>query len=260
MKYYRIFVLHLQQVFEQKGQTFVWILLSFMGPLLMILFWRGAKAIPGWTIEQLTAYYFLIIIVGAFVMTHIEERIGKIDIQEGQLTMYLLKPFSYFWFKFYYSVPNRILQGIFGSTFFLFCVSLFPSLFSFNITPAIFLFSFLLVVVGFFMAFLFKVIIGIMAFWMTEAKGLFEVINIIVTIFAGYLMPIALFPQWLQDITFVTPFPYMIYYPVIAFTGKLQVNEMVQIFLMQLVWVVILYFVYRLVWTAGIKKFSAVGQ
>lgn len=260
MRYFRIFLLHFQDVFEQRGRSLVWLLLTFVGPLVMILFWRGASAIPDWSMQQITSYYFLIIILGAFIMTHIEEEIGRKDIHEGQLTMFLLKPFSYIGMKFFYALPNRLIQGIFGVLFFLILFLLFPNMFSLTESPLLLLLGVFVVVGGFFIAFLFKMIVGLFAFWMTEARGLFDVINAFLMIFAGYLMPLSLFPSWLANVTYLLPFSYMLYFPVLAFEGKLKIEELLHVLGMQALWIGLLFFLYKIVWNAGIKKYSAVGQ
>ena len=260
MRIYKIFLLHFQEVFEQRGRTFVWVLSSLIGPILMILFWRGAKAIPGWTIAQLTSYYFLVIILGAFIMTHIEERIGKLDILEGQLIMHIIKPFPYFWLKFFYAVPYRIVQGIFGICLFLVFYFSIPHMFSITSDVRIFMLGVLITFGAFFLAFIFKMIVGICAFWVTEARGLYELVNIVLVVFAGYLMPLSLFPTWLHYITNYLPFPYMLYFPIMAFTGKLTIEELMPIFGIQLFWICFFYLLYKKIWHEGLKKFSSVGQ
>src|SRR6266849_4791416 len=102
MKYIRIFLLNLQKHIELRSRMIVWLLVVAFNPLIMILFWRGVStALPdGWNVSLLTSYYFLVIVAGAFLMCHIEEDVAELDIQEGNLSPYLLKPFSYFWMKF----------------------------------------------------------------------------------------------------------------------------------------------------------------
>src|SRR5438477_234288 len=101
MRYVRIFLTCAQGVLAERSEQIVWLLLSCIGPILMMLFWQGASPIRDWTGSLIISYYILVISAGAFLMSHAEEGTALRDIQEGNLSMYLLKPFSYFWLKFF---------------------------------------------------------------------------------------------------------------------------------------------------------------
>jgi ABC-2 type transport system permease protein len=73
-------------------------------------------------------------------------------------------------------------------------------------------------------------------------------------------MPLAFLPDWLERIASMLPFAYMIYFPVIAFEGKLTLIELLQILGVQCVWIGVFFFVYKALWRAGLKKYTAVGQ
>src|SRR5438270_201604 len=101
MRYGRIFLICTQEVLAERSEQVVWLLLSCIGPLLMMLFWKGSPPIKDWTGSLIISYYLLVISAGAFLMSHTEEGVAERDIQQGNLSMYILKPFSYFWIKFF---------------------------------------------------------------------------------------------------------------------------------------------------------------
>jgi ABC-2 type transport system permease protein len=260
MRYVRIFSLQFQEVITDRSRIVVWLLLSMISPIILILFWRGATHIPGWTSEEIISYYLFSIVVYAGVMCHQEEHVASIDIQEGGLTAYLLKPFSYLRLIFFNEVSYRLLQGI-VSLFFLGCLLFFfPNLFSFSKSLDVLLLSCLIVLGAFFLTFIFKMAVGLAAFWMIETRGLFESVNVLIVLFSGVLMPLAFLPDWLERIASMLPFVYMIYFPVIAFEGKLTLIELLQILGVQCVWIGVFFFVYKALWRAGLKKYTAVGQ
>lgn len=260
MRILRIFFLHTREVFEERSRLLVWFLIGLISPLILILFWRGANNLGGWTIEEITSYYFLVITVRVFVMSHHEERVALIDIKEGGLTAYLLKPFSYFWIRFFGEFSYRFVQGLFGFLLLFIIVKLLPSYFIFANSVVVILLSMIILFLALFLTFTFKTIVGILAFWMTDARGSFEVVEVLLTLFAGYLMPLAFFPPLIQKFVFFTPFPYMIYLPVIAIEGKLSVLQLIQMAGGQIIWIGIFYFLYHKLWLAGVKKYTAVGQ
>jgi ABC-2 type transport system permease protein len=255
-----MFLLHAQEVYQERSRLIVWFLLSWITPLVLILFWRGAKDLGGWTIEEITSYYLLVIVMGVFLMSHHEDVIAVTDIQEGRLTSYLLKPFSYFWSKFFNEISYRIVQGGIGFFLLFLFVQLFPHYFVFADSPIILLLSVSVSLLSLFLIFVFKSIVGLTAFWMTEARGAFEVVDATLAIFAGYLMPIAFMPGWMHSFIYLLPFPYMIYYPVIAFEGKLTAIQLVHVMGVQVLWIAVFVFLYKKMWRSGIKKYTAVGQ
>ncbi len=260
MRYLKIFLLSLQEVFEARSRILVWFFLGCVTPFVLLLFWRGAKSIPGWTSAEITSYYLLIIILSAFLMTHHEEKMARIDIQEGGLTAYLLKPFSYLLLILFNELPYRLLQGIIGFLLFVGITFLFPQSFVFNQSPLILLFSIMIALCALCLTFTFKSTVGLIAFWMTEVRGALELMEAVLTIFSGILMPIAFFPQWLEQLAYFLPFPYMIYFPVLAFEGKLASFELLRILGVQCVWIMLFYLLYLKLWQAGVKKYTAVGQ
>lgn len=231
----------------------------------MILFWKGAtgggKIIAnGWSFSYLTTYYFLVIIGNAFLMSHIEEDIGVLEIQEGNLSPFLLRPFSYYLTHLFDELPYRVMQGLYGIiSLIIFFVFLNKSLMFTQPLIGIIL-SIIIAINAYFLSFTFKMLIGFMAFWLTEIKGLFEVLEVILTVFAGYLLPIALLPDWLSTIAYYLPFPYMLYFPIIAFEGKLASLELIKIVITQIGWLVILGIVCRTLWNFGVKRYSGLGQ
>ena len=61
--------------------------------------------------------------------------------------------------------------------------------------------------------FLWGAMIGLLAFWTEDVTGFYFVFDRIKWLMGGFLMPVTLFPTWLQDIVAWTPFPLMIYEP-----------------------------------------------
>ncbi len=265
MRYVRIFLLYFQDALANRGRSFVWFLLSLLNPLMLLLFWRGAfqggsGPLIGWTYNSLATYYFLLVIAGSFLQVHIEEDIARRDIQSGFLSNYLTRPFSYIVTKFFQELPWRIIQSFFGVIIFVIFALLFKNGLALSHNVATVSASICIFFLALIVSFLFKMIIGISALWITEYSGLQELIGVVDVIFAGFIMPLALFPPLIKTISFFLPFAYMIYFPVVSLLGKLSSLELLQVIGMQLVWVIVFWFIYWRLWHSGIKKFTGLGQ
>lgn len=265
MRYLHILALHFEHILEHRARSFVWFLVSLFNPLLFILFWSGAfqnrrDLGSGWTFSYLTSYYFLLTIASAFLTAHVEEDIAEFDIAQGELVKYIMRPFSYYWSKFCEEIHYRVLQGMYGVIVLIIFFIAFGSFVKFSHDPLIILLSTGVVIQALFLFFTFKMIIGLTAFWMVEVRGLFQVMEATLAIFAGYIMPIELFSHSLSNIAYLMPFSYMIYFPVVAFLGRLNASELIKVLLIQLAWLIFFIVVYKIIWKKGLLKFSGVGQ
>ncbi len=263
MKYVNIFLLHFQRVFEHRARSFVWFLVPLFDVGLLILFWSGAlkeNTIANVSFSSIGTYYLFLVILDVLLTSHVEEDIAREDIREGKLTQYLIRPISYYWVKFFEEIPFRILQGSYGIVILSLFVLLFGKFFTSVTDPIMILFSFVIAVFAYFIRFTYKMIIGILAFWVLDIGGFFQFQEMLSSIFAGALIPLYMYPQFLVNIAQVFPFAYMLYFPVISFQGLLSFDELMRVIGMQVLWLSILITLYIFLWNRGIKRYSAVGQ
>lgn len=264
IRYFRIIVLNFQRAAEIRSRSFVWFLLSLFPPLTLIVFWSGAtsggKVIDGWTFPMLASYYLYIMIATVLTMSHIEDEVANLDIKEGGISPYLLKPFSYYWLKLFLELPYRVIQGGFGIITMVVIAFFARDLLVITTSVQTFLLALVMLVLAYIVSFTFKMLMSLIAFWMTETRGIFEVMEVLILIAGGTLMPIAFFPDYLQTIINATPMAYVIYYPVIALQGQLTIMESLRIIGIQLLWIIGLGLLYRWVWRAGVKAYAAIGQ
>jgi ABC-2 type transport system permease protein len=265
MRYAKIFVLHFQQAFALRSRSIVWFLIALLNPLVYFLFWRGAYAgnqAPDteWNLQALATYYFLLVIAGSLLIVHIEEDVAYWDIQQGGLSRYLLKPFSYIRLKFFEELPWRIIQGFFGIIIFVVFWLLFGSFVTLAHTASAILFAIGIACCGYIISFIFKMIIGISALWFTDYSGLQQLVEAVILIFAGMLMPLEFLPPVIRQIAFSLPFSYIIYFPLVAFQGKLTAMESIRTIGIQIVWIVLLAAIYQFLWKKGTRLFTGLGQ
>lgn len=263
MQFLKILILHFEGIFEHRLRSFIWFLVPVTNMLPMMLFWTlAAKTNPviNWSVKSLNSYYLMLIIAIAMLTSHIEEGVAEEDIKQGELVRYLLKPFSYYWIKFFEELPYRVLQGAYGIILFIFLSIFFTNFFQLNLTFNIVFFGLISSILAFFISFSLKMIVGYSAFWITDSRAIAQTIYIITIIFAGQVIPLDLFPGQLKEIVKLMPFASMIYYPVIIFLGKTNLIESSKIIVIQFFWLIFFAFVERLIWKKGLKEFVAIGQ
>lgn len=265
MRTVRIFFLHFEGILDQRTRSLVWFLIPLIDQLLFIVFWKGAligksEIATGWSLSSISSYYFLLIIAAALLMCHIEEDVSEEDIKQGNLVKYLTRPFSYYWLKFFEEIPYRLLQGSYGIILYVLLIIFFGNFVVNAKDPFAFLPAIIIAIFALFISFTYKMMLGLSALWVTDVGGLFQLDEMIMLIFAGFILPLELLPKTLFNIANILPYSYMIYYPVLAFEGKLEYVQMLQVIGIQAMWLFVLVLLYKYVLSVGIKRFSGVGN
>lgn len=265
MRYVRIFLLYFEQVLEHRSRVLVWFLIGLVNSLLYFIFWHGVTgdasvASEPISLSSITTYYFLLIIAGAFLLVHIEEDVAYWDIQQGGLTRYLAKPFSYFLSKFLDEIAYRIGQGVLGIIAFVAFTQLFGQYVQLEHRPVFVVLAIISVIMAYLISFIFKMIIGISTFWITDYSGLHQLTTVLLLIFAGFVIPLEFLPNFLQTAANALPFAYMIYYPVRMVQGALDISLLGRVIGMQGFWFIFLLLIYRMLWKRGVREYTGIGQ
>lgn len=263
-KFLTLFSLNMQDALDSRARSVVWFLLAIINPLTLLIFWQGAlkeqsSFLSGWNSSSITSYYLLLMLASTLLHVHIEEEVAEYDIKEGKLSTYLLKPFSYLGFKFLTELPYRLLQTSFAVLIFVAISIFFPRLLGLDLTFQNITLLIPVLMLAHVISFLFKMIVGLATFWLTDYHGLQELVFVILLVLAGFVMPLEFYPQLISKIAHLTPFPYMIYYPVVVMQGKLALSELIKLLISQSFWAIILFLAYQTVWAKGVKKFTAIG-
>jgi len=264
MRHVRVFLLYFQDALESRSRSLVWFLITLINPLIYLLFWRGALGgqpamVGSLSLSTIASYYFLLIIAGSFLQVHIEESVAYFDIQEGLLANYLVHPYPYILLKFFTELPYRMIQGSFGLVIFLLFRFAYGELVAFEQSFPLIMVCILITVLAFWISFLFKMILGLSALWTTDFRGIAELASVIILLAGGFIVPLDILPPVVARIAYVLPFSYMIYFPIIAWMGRLTMTVLLRVVLYQILWVAGLALAYRLIWARGVRKFTGVG-
>ena len=100
---------------------------------------------------------------------------------------------------------------------------------------------------------------AMLAFWVLEVSTFIFILFAFEYIASGHLFPLDILPPGLEQALYFTPFPYQLYFPVSIYMGKARARSWLRGLLIQGLWVLAAYGLARLAWSAGIKKYSAVG-
>ena len=259
-KYFWIFRLDLKQrlyylVDYMLSALFIAIILFVFANLWKTIF-AGRDAIEGFTIIQLIWYLSLTeaITMGTGWGSLFEE-VGD-EIKSGAIANYLTKPLSYigWYFSTYFSkflsyfITAFVLGGI--VTFFL----VGPMQFSIMSAIPLMILLVLSFILSFFVAFTFVAF----AFWLEDVTAFYWILQKLLFIFGGMLVPIDIYPEFIREYLYYLPFSYITYWP-----GKYFVSGTNEIFISsfigQIIWLIIFIATTIIIYKIGIRRVNIHG-
>lgn len=227
--------------------------------------WSGifvsTNQVFGYSQTQMFTYVFMILVVTTLVMSAPSaDNIGG-EIANGDLSNYLVKPINYLKYWFARDLSSKALNLSFA----IFEVGILwyflkPDL---QIPPNIWSFLFFLISLGLaiLINYLVSVTARLIAFWTPESTwGVSFVILVFVETLAGGIFPLDILPHWASNLLQFTPFPYLLYYPVAIFLGKVTGFDLLRILMQAFAWFLVMLWVTRLVWHKGLKIYGSEGR
>lgn len=216
--------------------------------------------VQGFTKNDMIVYVIITYIVMQMINISMEWTIAD-DIRSGSIATNLIKPISY---------EKRILAESLGESFKNTITIALPVwiifyLYKFvvqGVTPpnigtlALFLVS---LVLGYILIFLFNFIFSLSAFYVTYIWGFILCKWMVINFFSGQLIPIDFFPAALKNALDYLPFSGMSYTPVMIYLGKYSTNQIIFSIGVQVVWIGILYILYKILWAKAIKRVTVLG-
>lgn len=266
MRLFRLFLLSLHKVTYIRSKCVVWFLMSIFVPSLICMYWVIAlKDNPQlgklFSTSQIVSYYITIVVLNSLVVSHLKEQIMRKDIQNGEMSRYLLKPQSYYWHNLIFNeMPYRIVQGFYGVVVIGILALLFPHIIDIGHDRALFVLGVYSSIIGFFICSNIEILLGLLAFWFYDLKLVHNAYEVILIILGGVNMPLYLFPRLLEQFAFLTPLPHIIYVPTLFFTGHVAPADIPPLLLQQILWLIGTTILYLVIWKRGIRVYTASGS
>ena len=95
--------------------------------------------------------------------------------------------------------------------------------------------------------------------WTISGGGVSPILGAMVTIFSGMVIPLPLFPDWIQPLFSLLPFRALVDVPFRIYSGSIPLAEVSRELLLQAAWIVVLVAAGRRVIGRGIKKLVIQG-
>jgi len=264
-RYLAVFLIDWQNQFVYRLNFLLWRLRNILRLLMTFFLWKGiyqtGSSVFGFSQPQIFTYVLLVLLVQSVILSAPSaDNIGG-EIGSGDLSNYLVKPISYLKYWFVRDLSSKLLNVICAliEIFILWLIFRPELVLHFSVSS---LMGFLLICLVSVPAYYFlSLLTRFISFWNPENTwGLSFLIIIFIETLAGSIFPLDILPDWGKLAVQFTPFPYLIYYPVAIFLGKITGFYLLRILLQAFIWMLILFFLARLIWIKGLRVYGAEGK
>lgn len=230
--------------------TFLFIFAGLWGTTFAI---AGETSINGLTFNNMIWYLMM-----AETIELGRPRLNRViseQVKNGEVAYILSKPYNFILYHFFFGLGDgavRVVLNLIVGTFIAWLLAGTP--------PGAlgWLMAFSTIIGAWILHFCIMALIGLAAFFVEETNSFELIYQKMVFILGGMLLPLDMFPEWLQKISFVLPFPYMMYAPARLFV-KPEPGLFVQMLAGQVIWVGILVFILSLAYRGSEKVLTVNG-
>ena len=242
-----------------RVEFLIWILTTNM-PLVMLAMMRAVARdapIGNFGQAEFTAYYLVGLLVRLLTGVWVGYELIN-DIRQGTIAMRLLRPIHPL---FAYSAENVAALPLRGLVTLPLVVVILLVLQPGQLThdPALIAIFVLGVALAWAITFLIQASIGALGFHIESSYSVSELYFGLFSVFSGYLIPLELFPHWVQRVNAWLPFRFQMGFPVEVMIGHLSRAQALRELGVSAAWVAAFFVILNLLWRSGVKRYQAYG-
>jgi ABC-2 type transport system permease protein len=212
----------------------------------------------GYHQKEMLTYIILITFLNAVVLSTTTAQVAQ-EIQDGSLSVILLRPVNYFAYCFSRDAADKCMNTFFSL---LELVLLY-----FFLKPDIIIQTQMekwipfvgAIGIAIVLYFCINMLLSFIGFWSREAWAPRFIFFILVTFLAGIYFPLDILPAPIYTFMRLLPFTYLVYFPLKIYLGQISSLELLFGFTTSLVWCFLLIFAMKNMFKKGIKLYTAEG-
>jgi len=262
-KYLAYFIVSFRSFSTYKADFLVGIIFNLVYFFIYFSLWKaiysssGNALIGTYTLASTITYYFIITLIFRLDIS------GKIwlgsDVWDGYFTNDLVKPWNAIAVHTLITLSDLAIEIM---LYLPFAAIIFMFAFNYILLPtfAMFIFFLITLILGIFLNFTINFCIQALTFHFGDQEGNTNLINYIISFFAGGIFPLAFLPENLRNIFMSLPFRYLFDFPANVFLGKISVSEIWIGWAQMLIWGLIFALVFKFIYSTGLKKYTGTGR
>jgi ABC-2 type transport system permease protein len=258
----RLWQVNWAEQWQYRANLIMYLLYWLVSPIIYLAVWTSIAnqkgSVNGFTANDFITYYMMLLICDQVTSNTVIHTFGY-KIQDGTLSGELIRPIHPMLTN---ALVNNIafkaltIMGLIPIWIILYF--LYKPDFS-SVEIANILLAIPVMLLAFITGYLLSAAITSLAFWTTRVYSIHEFYFAIILLFAGQFVPLTLMPKIIQNIAQYLPFQLFMYYPIQLILGKLSSEQIVQGYVMAVIWLGMAMLLFNWVWRNGVKRYSAVG-
>lgn len=262
-KYWAIFALFWQDGLTRRSSFFMERFRSLVVLLSFYYLWdtllTGRESFAGYDRSQMITYILGMNILRSLVFAGRTDEIAY-EINRGELSNYLVKPVSFMAYTFSrdLSIKSINLASAVCEVFVLAAILKVQLVWPQQALTWLFFLTALVSAIV--LEFLLSFLVGCWGFWTAESGGPRFCFELLLEFTAGAFFPLNVLPETVQAVLRYFPSPYLVFFPLNLFLGKLSLSQMAIGLVTQFTWIAILAFSVRMVWQRGLRVYAAQGS
>jgi ABC-2 type transport system permease protein len=247
--------------FEYRVAVMIWLVSLFVEPLVYIGVWSAIARMQGGTVggytpQQFAAYYLAYLFVRQAAAAQNPVNFAW-RIQHGTMSGMLLRPVH----PLHMDIGENLGGKILSTTLVIPPLVILALLYQADFHPPLWALAAFVpaLIMAWMIRFIIQWAISSVAFFTTRVHAIWQTYVVAHNFLGGAIAPIQLLPLPLQALAAVMPFRWIFHFPLELLIGRLDVQQTLEGFAAQIVWIMGSFVVMLLIWNAGVKRFSAVG-
>jgi ABC-2 type transport system permease protein len=258
----RLWQVNWAEQWQYRANLIMYLFYWLVSPIIYLAVWTSIANskgnVSGLTANDFVTYYMTLLVVDQ-ITSNIVIHTFAYKVQDGSLSGELVRPI-------HPMLTNALVNNIaFKALTIIGFIPIWIILFFLyrpdysHVTFSGILLSIPAMVIGFFIDFLLSASITALAFWTTRVYSIHEFYYALLLLFSGQFVPLILMPKFIQVVAQYLPFQMRIYFPIELILGNLSSAQIIQGYVVGVVWLIASIVIFNLVWRNGIKRYSAVG-
>ena len=248
----------LKNAFVYRSSVLFSIIGSVFNIFISIALW---KYVYSYDLDKMNYMTIYVISSNLISMFYNKGMIGEIGgkVSDGSFALELIRPTNFVVLGYLRMVGNIIatvlMRGI--SVLFIFSPLIIRrrDIIHFNMIGLFFL----AVLLGHLLFTILFALLGFMAFVCIEIWPFSRLLDDTIRFLSGSFIPLALFPDWLKDISAILPFRFLYSLPIEILIGELPVSEIINNFGILGIWLAVLFGLFLLLFKRAVNSFVVQG-
>ena len=266
MKMWSVFKLTWVERLVYRVNFFLEILSGILSSLIVVFLWMAVyrsssqEVIGGYSLGEMVTYLLGGGLINSFILTTAENPETSQSIQDGTLSNLLVQPLNPYTVWFVRDLGTKAFYFLLGFAGYIVVFLFFINYLTFSASVGHFIcFLISMGLAALLQFFLFEAL-SLLAFWVENTYGIRFTMRVIMEVVGGAIIPLSFFPEVLQKLFLLLPFPYLIYLPMRIYLGKIPLSEIPAEFLGVTIWITALILLNAIMWKRGIRQYVSMGD